>query len=145
ATAGLVLELPVEPQLFAPFFGDFGDDGLDGHLGERLMHLGQVGLDPLQEVRRRGDEGRVGLGIEADVVGVVLRDQPAGLVGGGVVEADEPGLGKRSEEHTSELQSREKLVCRLLLEKKNSGRSRSPGWCWGSRPRSPSWWAWRTA
>src|SRR5436309_8080974 len=25
---------------------------------------------------------------------------------------------KRSEEHTSELQSREKLVCRLLLEKK---------------------------
>src|SRR5690606_3235430 len=27
-------------------------------------------------------------------------------------------LGKRSEEHTSELQSRENLVCRLLLEKK---------------------------
>src|SRR5436309_15691850 len=26
----------------------------------------------------------------------------------------------RSEEHTSELQSREKLVCRLLLEKKNN-------------------------
>src|SRR5690606_40736224 len=30
----------------------------------------------------------------------------------------------RSEEHTSELQSREKLVCRLLLEKKQ--RSRQP-------------------
>src|SRR5690606_41091450 len=28
-------------------------------------------------------------------------------------------LGVRSEEHTSELQSRENLVCRLLLEKKN--------------------------
>src|SRR5690606_42137234 len=28
------------------------------------------------------------------------------------------GQGKRSEEHTSELQSRENLVCRLLLEKK---------------------------
>src|SRR5207302_10891914 len=27
--------------------------------------------------------------------------------------------GERSEEHTSELQSRENLVCRLLLEKKN--------------------------
>src|SRR5690606_40596965 len=27
----------------------------------------------------------------------------------------------RSEEHTSELQSRENLVCRLLLEKKNTG------------------------
>src|SRR5690606_41248140 len=29
----------------------------------------------------------------------------------------------RSEEHTSELQSRENLVCRLLLEKKNSNGS----------------------
>src|SRR5690625_5731321 len=28
------------------------------------------------------------------------------------------GLGQRSEEHTSELQSRGHLVCRLLLEKK---------------------------
>src|SRR3712207_581711 len=28
------------------------------------------------------------------------------------------GLGQRSEEHTSELQSRQYLVCRLLLEKK---------------------------
>src|SRR3712207_7816843 len=42
--------------------------------------------------------------------------------------ADQPGLigpnwakGWRSEEHTSELQSRQYLVCRLLLEKKNSG------------------------
>src|SRR5690606_41347777 len=33
------------------------------------------------------------------------------------VVADRPVL--RSEEHTSELQSRENLVCRLLLEKKN--------------------------
>src|SRR5690606_41768224 len=31
-----------------------------------------------------------------------------------------PALGPRSEEHTSELQSRENLVCRLLREKKNS-------------------------
>src|SRR5436309_12049410 len=30
----------------------------------------------------------------------------------------EHGLRERSEEHTSELQSRENLVCRLLLEKK---------------------------
>src|SRR5438105_11971785 len=29
-----------------------------------------------------------------------------------------PGRSKRSEEHTSELQSRVDLVCRLLLEKK---------------------------
>src|SRR3989449_3509408 len=32
--------------------------------------------------------------------------------------------GKRSEEHTSELQSRLHLVCRLLLEKKNADQSR---------------------
>src|SRR3712207_7972297 len=30
-----------------------------------------------------------------------------------------PSLRQRSEEHTSELQSRQYLVCRLLLEKKN--------------------------
>src|SRR5690349_23272741 len=41
----------------------------------------------------------------APAVGVV--DQPRALVGVG-----------RSEEHTSELQSRRDLVCRLLLEKK---------------------------
>src|SRR3712207_7289392 len=29
-----------------------------------------------------------------------------------------PAMGSRSEEHTSELQSRQYLVCRLLLEKK---------------------------
>src|SRR5690606_41576280 len=32
--------------------------------------------------------------------------------------ASAAGLRRRSEEHTSELQSRENLVCRLLLEKK---------------------------
>src|SRR3712207_8269882 len=32
------------------------------------------------------------------------------------------GRGARSEEHTSELQSRQYLVCRLLLEKKNQAR-----------------------
>src|SRR3712207_8685857 len=31
-----------------------------------------------------------------------------------------PGLAGRSEEHTSELQSRQYLVCRLLLEKKKT-------------------------
>src|SRR2546430_5958559 len=48
-----------------------------------------------------------------------------------VVERDAPdeiaafllrrhGTGKRSEEHTSELQSQSNLVCRLLLEKKKT-------------------------
>src|SRR3712207_8904400 len=39
--------------------------------------------------------------------------------GGGTAKAG-PGGPRRSEEHTSELQSRQYLVCRLLLEKKKS-------------------------
>src|SRR5690606_38888806 len=38
---------------------------------------------------------------------------------GNAVGLDTPASAVRSEEHTSELQSRENLVCRLLLEKKN--------------------------
>src|SRR5687768_18347699 len=34
---------------------------------------------------------------------------------------------RRSEEHTSELQSRLHLVCRLLLEKKKTDRTAAPG------------------
>src|SRR2546428_10209758 len=37
-----------------------------------------------------------------------------------LAEADANGLLVRSEEHTSELQSRSDLVCRLLLEKKKT-------------------------
>src|SRR2546422_6966829 len=36
-----------------------------------------------------------------------------------------PGAGARSEEHTSELQSRLHLVCRLLLEKKKNHNNHS--------------------
>src|SRR6266498_4400209 len=42
-----------------------------------------------------------------------------------LVEQDDAGRGhQRSEEHTSELQSRPHLVCRLLLEKKKKDRMR---------------------
>src|SRR2546425_8918737 len=40
-----------------------------------------------------------------------------------VVEADRDDLRRRSEEHTSELQSLAYLVCRLLLEKKKTSDS----------------------
>src|SRR3712207_8832939 len=67
------------------------------------------------------------LGHRADLRRVVRR---RGGVGGRPDAADgarlgrlrlDPGAGRllRSEEHTSELQSRQYLVCRLLLEKKN--------------------------
>src|SRR5690606_41215348 len=38
----------------------------------------------------------------------------------GTVSSNIPICANRSEEHTSELQSRENLVCRLLLEKKKN-------------------------
>src|SRR3712207_8383517 len=45
----------------------------------------------------------------------------------------------RSEEHTSELQSRQYLVCRLLLEKKR--RKTTPIWTVNSSPPTPSPWS----
>src|SRR3712207_7709956 len=65
----------------------------------RPLHAREAG--PAQQLRR---------------VGVDLRD------GAGVAEGVE-----RSEEHTSELQSRQYLVCRLLLEKKTKCASTSSG------------------
>src|SRR5207253_4997782 len=51
---------------------------------------------------------------------VVLDHQPAGHSAGRLVH-----LHHRSEEHTSELQSRGHLVCRLLLEKKKKTQKQS--------------------
>src|SRR5205809_1375397 len=42
------------------------------------------------------------------------------LRGGGEGRRSAGGYGRRSEEHTSELQSRLHIVCRLLLEKKKT-------------------------
>src|SRR5436305_6733162 len=46
-----------------------------------------------------------------------------------------PAWNRRSEEHTSELQSRPHLVCRLLLEKKNKKQVPAP--CGKARRVSP--------
>src|SRR5260370_19827181 len=46
-----------------------------------------------------------------------------------------PGRGKRSEEHTSELQSHLNLVCRLLLEKKKYARAAHQNYWRESRER----------
>src|SRR3712207_8207282 len=71
----------------------------------------------------RSDGGGPGRGCHG-----VRDDEPAGTRGH-VRRADDRGvrghdhrreLARRSEEHTSELQSRQYLVCRLLLEKKKS-------------------------
>src|SRR5690606_40976775 len=81
-------------------------------ISERAPHAQQVDLDDLLERLRidrpdksRAGDARVG---HHDVDAAPLLD-----------DLGDRGL-QRSEEHTSELQSRENLVCRLLLEKKNS-------------------------
>src|SRR5690606_41082012 len=48
------------------------------------------------------------------------RSRDADRVAGRPVPRDRVRAAQRSEEHTSELQSRENLVCRLLLEKKKN-------------------------
>src|SRR3712207_7292090 len=57
---------------------------------------------------------------------LAARRGPAGVrrPAGGHPRAGEAAVD-RSEEHTSELQSRQYLVCRLLLEKKNKTSARS--------------------
>src|SRR3712207_8825331 len=61
--------------------------------------------------------------------GTAARDPEGSPVGGsgrgdqglgGSGQPDDQPRARRSEEHTSELQSRQYLVCRLLLEKKNA-------------------------
>src|SRR3712207_8002224 len=75
-----------------------------------LLHpLAQVLQQPALTVEREGHLG------DEDVVGVVLGQR---RVAGD--EAGVPAHELRSEEHTSELQSRQYIVCRLLLEKKTS-------------------------
>src|SRR5690625_7050176 len=51
------------------------------------------------------------------VIGPSIKDKEVNLVTH-IIEDDMYELQDRSEEHTSELQSRGHLVCRLLLEKK---------------------------
>src|SRR3712207_7409347 len=46
------------------------------------------------------------------------------FIGRTVLKIVDDGAGFRSEEHTSELQSRQYLVCRLLLEKKKKSTTR---------------------
>src|SRR3712207_8058751 len=69
--------------------------------------------------------GEAGEHVEVlDVSQILLRSlAPVGTPGTehgaevGTADDDVAGTGSRSEEHTSELQSRQYLVCRLLLEK----------------------------
>src|SRR3712207_7550974 len=75
----------------------------DGGARDRAGYRRGVGVP-------RGDEPQVRLGGEDA--------EHVGDVGVSAAEQGEVDRHARSEEHTSELQSRQYLVCRLLLEKK---------------------------
>src|SRR5206468_10802147 len=62
------------------------------------------------------------VGRAAAGLGDLPPDQRPGRCRPGSAGARPCGAGTRSEEHTSELQSRSDLVCRLLLEKKKKQR-----------------------
>src|SRR3712207_8110627 len=64
---------------------------------------------------------------EVEVLGVLDdRHEQATLGVHGDAEMHRVVVGDRSEEHTSELQSRQYLVCRLLLEKKKKTINQHP-------------------
>src|SRR5690606_42039649 len=83
----------------------------------RSPEIGPVGIpteyEPPAE-RNWAEEGYTGgyVPVTGEVTEV---ETPSGTTAAGSVAVE------RSEEHTSELQSRENLVCRLLLEKKKRG------------------------
>src|SRR5690349_24739955 len=62
-----------------------------------------------QMLRDRGDDPEKLPAIYAEMINTAISDRPADMT---------ITMHLRSEEHTSELQSRRDLVCRLLLEKK---------------------------
>src|SRR5690606_27536176 len=123
-------------------FGEFGEAGLFGRGGFRGLLFGLSLGGGFRGGRfafglRLGGGGftlRLGLGGGRLALGFGLGGgQRPGFGGrgglqavvfcgqalGGRSVARAVGIRDRSEEHTSELQSRENLVCRLLLEKKN--------------------------
>src|SRR5256884_2595872 len=86
-------------------------------------------LDRGADVNARAAFDHYGVGGQTPVFHAVTQFHDAGLpVARLLLErgADLSVRAKRSEEHTSELQSRLHLVCRLLLEKKKNTPRRNP-------------------
>src|SRR5258707_13203636 len=76
-------------------------------------HLGSGHLRIVQE-----EDGTKGTGSGGGESGFHTNEQREPGQPAGIFPSETWILGARSEEHTSELQSRQYLVCRLLLEKK---------------------------
>src|SRR3989440_10609932 len=89
--------------------------GLTVHHASQRVEMHE---QPSQVVRRKRDSS-IWVGTELVKKGEAVAIISAGNTGATVVTAFFLlGVLKRSEEHTSELQSRSDIVCRLLLEKK---------------------------
>src|SRR5699024_12205236 len=93
----------------------------------------------LGKLRKRLSGGLFGRGLlSAGECAVVDDDRRRRCVGGSDAGSGSVfAFGVRSEEHTSELQSRFDLVCRLLLEKKNKCPAKSSLGCRRSPRRTP--------
>src|SRR3712207_8734272 len=79
---------------------------------DKMLHPeGDPGMKPISKPLSRKDTYNSGEAGETDCQPVLTKGVSVDLGKG----------AQRSEEHTSELQSRQYLVCRLLLEKKKSG------------------------
>src|SRR5690606_14436298 len=99
----------VEPKALVDLIAEVAGDALDEHGRNFLMTLAQNRrLDLLPQIAAQFEVLRAEVENVADVR-IISAVQ--------LSEAQQ----QRSEEHTSELQSRENLVCRLLLEKKKKG------------------------
>src|SRR5439155_14648927 len=78
-----------------------------------------LGLMPIEQGRGPGQRTNVFIEGQAEPI-VASRTEQSILEDMGATDGSFQLEGLRSEEHTSELQSRGHLVCRLLLEKKNN-------------------------
>src|SRR3712207_8495002 len=74
--------------------------GMSRSIRLALLGCGTVGAEVVRLLHEQADDLQARIGAPVELVGIAVRRL-------------------RSEEHTSELQSRQYLVCRLLLEKKN--------------------------
>src|SRR2546422_6336633 len=102
-------------------------DGIPMNQGDRGgINWDLLAVDEVErlEILKGAGSSLYGSAAFGGVINVTTRDVPAGLhmrlrVNGGIYgDPPHPESHMRSEEHTSELQSRLHLVCRLLLEKK---------------------------
>src|SRR5258707_5671919 len=97
---------------FTELTGD-GPGGEDGFSIDRVLNDAEAGLSFVENQQSLAASG------EQHEVGFPMARRPAAFDLGGAFGDRAPLFDEaRSEEHTSELQSRQYLVCRLLLEKK---------------------------